>query len=164
MPRVFVSIGSNIDKEKNVAIAVRALDDRYSPLTISSVYESPPLGFRGENFYNLVVGFDTREAMAEVTAQLIRIERHCGRIRNDKTYDSRTLDMDLLLYGDLTQHDTEVDIPRPEISEHACVLRPLAEVAPELRHPETGRSFKEMWESFDDRRQKLWPVPFDLGL
>ncbi|MDX1488441.1 MAG: 2-amino-4-hydroxy-6-hydroxymethyldihydropteridine diphosphokinase [Acidiferrobacterales bacterium] len=164
MPRVFVSIGSNIDKEKNVAIAVRALDSYYRPLTVSSVYESPPFGFRGDNFYNLVVGFDTEELLTEVVARLTDIERICGRVRGDKTFDSRTLDMDLLLYGNLARHDKEVDVPRPEIGEHAFVLLPLAEIAPELKHPETGQTFKAMWESFSDGRQKLRPVPLDFGL
>jgi 2-amino-4-hydroxy-6-hydroxymethyldihydropteridine diphosphokinase len=164
MPRVFVSIGSNIDKEKNVAIAVRALASYYRPLTISRVYESPPFGFRGENFYNLVVGFDTEERVTEVAARLTDIERTCGRVRSDKAFDSRTLDMDLLLYGDLTRHDKEVDVPRPEIGEHAFVLLPLAEIAPKLKHPETGQTFEAMWESFKDRMQELWPVPFDFGL
>lgn len=164
MPRVFVSIGSNIDKEKNVAIAVRALDSYYRPLTISSVYESPPFGFRGDNFYNLVVSFDTDEVVTEVATRLTEIERICGRVRSDKTFDSRTLDMDLLLYGDLVQHDKEVDVPRPEICEHAFVLLPLAEIAPALKHPETGQTFKAMWQGFEDRQQKLWPVPFDFGL
>lgn len=164
MPRIFVSIGSNIDKEKNVRIAVRALDNYYHPLTISSVYESPPFGFRGDNFYNLVVSFDTEEPLMEVVARLTEIERMCGRVRSDKSFDSRTLDMDLLLYGDVARHDKAVDVPRPEIGEHAFVLLPLAEIASELKHPETGQSFKAMWEGFKDRRQKLWPVPFDFDL
>ena len=164
MPRVFVSIGSNIDKEKNVAIAVRALDSHYRPLTVSSVYESPPFGFKGDNFYNLVVGFDTDEPLTEVAARLTDIERSCGRVRSDKTFDSRTLDIDLLLYGDLVSHERGVDVPRPEIGEHAFVLWPLAEIAPEHKHPETAQTFKAMWQNFKGPKQELWPVPFDFGL
>ena len=63
--------------------------------------------------------------------------------------------MDLLLYGDLARHDKEADVPRPEIGEHAFVLLPLAEIAPELKHPETSQTFKAMWESFKDRMQEL---------
>lgn len=164
MPRVFVSIGSNIDREQNILTAVRMLDADYHPLRLSSVYESTPFGFHGENFYNLVAGFDTDQTVEQVAARLVGIEHACGRVRDGKSYDSRTLDMDLLLYGDLKRHDRQIDVPRPEIAEHAFVLLPLAEITPDLIHPESGLSIKEMWRRFADHGQKLWPVGFDFGL
>jgi 2-amino-4-hydroxy-6-hydroxymethyldihydropteridine diphosphokinase len=164
MPRVFVGIGSNIDREQNVLTAVRALDADYHPLRLSSVYESTPFGFHGENFYNLVAGFDTDQSVTQVATRLAAIEQACGRMRDGKNHDSRTLDMDLLLYGDLKRHDQRIDVPRPEITDHAFVLLPLAEIAPDLIHPESGLSIKEMWQRFADRSQKLWPVAFDFRL
>jgi 2-amino-4-hydroxy-6-hydroxymethyldihydropteridine diphosphokinase len=164
MPRVFVSIGSNIDREQNILTAVRTLDANYHPLRLSRVYESTPFGFHGENFYNLVAGFDTDQTVEQVAARLAGIEHACGRLRDGKSYDSRTLDMDLLLYGDLKRHDRQIDVPRPEIADHAFVLLPLAEITPDLIHPESGLSIKEMWRRFADHSQKLWPVGFDFGL
>jgi 2-amino-4-hydroxy-6-hydroxymethyldihydropteridine diphosphokinase len=164
MPRVFVSIGSNIDREKNVLTAVHALAADYHPLKLSSVYESTPFGFHGENFFNLVAGFDSAQGVEQISARLASIEQACGRIRDGKHHDSRTLDMDLLLYGDLKRHDQQIDVPRPEIAHHAFVLLPLAEIAPDLIHPESGLSIKEMWRRFADQSQKLWAVAFDFGL
>ncbi|GMQ90675.1 MAG: 2-amino-4-hydroxy-6-hydroxymethyldihydropteridine diphosphokinase [Gammaproteobacteria bacterium] len=164
MPRVYVSIGSNIDKEKNVRAAIKALHDLYQPLTLSSVYESVAVGFRGDNFYNLVAGFDTTAAVEEVAARLIGIEDSYGRRRSGHGFEPRTLDLDLLLYGDLQRHDHRIDVPRQEINQYAFVLRPLAEIAPELKHPGTAMTLAESWRKFTDESQKLWPVEFDFGL
>jgi 2-amino-4-hydroxy-6-hydroxymethyldihydropteridine diphosphokinase len=162
MPRVYVSIGSNINREENVETAVRKLNDSYSPLMLSTVYESESVGFDGDNFLNLVAGFDTDSPIGAVITRLRAIEKTCGRDRQHNNDDSRTLDIDLLIYGDLSQHDNEIDIPREEIGHYAFVLLPLAEIAPEYRHPETGTSFGKMWSSFRHGEQQLWPADFEL--
>lgn len=162
MPRVYVSIGSNIDREKNVETAVRELNDSYGPLMLSTVYESEPVGFEGNDFLNLVAGFDTDAPVETVITRLREIEKVCGRERKNRNDHSRTLDLDLLVYGDLSQHDDEIDIPREEIGRYAFVLLPLAEIAPEHRHPETGIPFGEMWSSFRGGEQQLWPADFEL--
>ena len=120
MPRVYVSIGSNIDREKNIETAVRELDDSYGPLMLSTVYESEPVGFNGDNFLNLVAGFDTDSPIETVIARLRAIEKACGRERQDNDERSRTLDIDLLIYGDLSRHDDEV---RPESAHGRQELR-----------------------------------------
>ncbi len=164
MPRVFISIGSNIDRERNIRGALQALNAVYAPLILSSVYESEPLGFEGDNFYNLVAAFNTDEAVKKVRAELAHIEIAHGRARQGSGWHSRTLDLDLLLYGNHAIHEPGLDIPRAEIGKHAYILRPLAEIAPELRHPETGVTYAKMWDNFDDKHQKLWKVEFDTGL
>lgn len=148
MPRIFVSIGSNIEPDKNLRAAVGALGDAYGALTLSRVYESAPQGFSGDNFYNLVVGFDSAESVEAVKARLDAIEDAHGRARGDRRFVSRTLDLDLLLYGDAVLHHGGIDLPRADIREYAFVLAPLAEIAPGLRHPETGESYKTMWNNF----------------
>jgi len=163
-PRVFISIGSNIDRERNIRGALRALNDVYAPLTLSSVYESEALGFEGDNFYNLVAAFNTDEAAGEVRARLTHIEIAHGRLRYGSGWHSRTLDLDLLLYGDHIVHEPGLDIPHVEIDKNAYILRPLAEIAPELRHPESDITYARMWDSFDHKHQKLWKVEFDTGL
>lgn len=164
MPRVFISIGSNIDRERNIRGALRALNDVYAPLTLSSVYESEPLGFEGDNFYNLVAAFNTDEVARKVRAKLTHIEIAHGRLRYGSGWHPRTLDLDLLICGNHIIHEPGLDIPRVEIDKNAYILRPLAEIAPELRHPESGITYAQMWDNFDHKHQKLWKVEFDTGL
>ncbi len=161
MPSVYVSIGSNIDREQNIRGAVRALRQRYGTLTLSRVYETPAEGFDGDAFYNLVAGFDTEEPVKQVRAALTAIEDAHGRTRNGPRFGPRTLDLDLLLYGNLVRHDGDFDIPRGEIGKYAFVLGPLAEIAPDLHHPETGMRLDEMWKKFAGRRE-LRPVNLNV--
>ncbi len=162
MARVYVSIGSNIEREANIRAAVQALREHFDTLTLSSVYENRPIGFEGENFYNLVTALDTDESPETVTATLHGIEQRLGRKRESSRFCSRTIDLDLLLYEDLVRHDAELRVPRPEITEYACVLRPLAELAPEARHPRTGETFAALWARFDQTAQPLTPVMLEL--
>ena len=97
MPRVYVGIGSNIDRENCIRGAVRELTAHYGPLTLSPVYESKALGFDGENFYNLVAGFDSAESIEGIQATFSRIESQFGRVRQENRFIARTLDLDLLL-------------------------------------------------------------------
>lgn len=162
MARAYVSIGSNIEREKNVRAAVATLRMRFGRLTMSRVYENRPIGFEGENFYNLVVAFDTDDAPEIIAATLHEIEQRQGRTRGPSKFSARTLDLDLLLYGDLVRDDEHLRLPRDEIREYACVLGPLAELAPDDRHPETGETFAQMWARFPRSRQPLTPIAIDL--
>jgi 2-amino-4-hydroxy-6-hydroxymethyldihydropteridine diphosphokinase len=161
MPRVYVSIGSNIDREKNIRGAVRALRQRYGVLTCSRVYETPAEGFDGDAFYNLVAGFDTDESVEQVQRTLADIETAHGRTRQSPRFGPRTLDLDLLVYGDRVRHDSGFDLPRDEIEKYAFVLGPLAEIAPDLRHPKTGARIGEMWKKFSGART-LRPVDLNF--
>ena len=161
MPRVHVGIGSNIDRENNIRGAVRELAAQYGPLTLSTVYESRAVGFEGQNFYNLVAGFDTEESIERIKQALSRIESHFGRTRAEDRFSARTLDLDLLLYGDSVRHDGQVKLPHPDIQRYPFVLGPLADIAPNLKHPETGLSCAEMWQRFGSGRQETWKADFD---
>lgn len=161
MPRVFVSVGSNIDREHNIRSGLRVMRSLYAPLESSQVYESEPVGFEGDRFYNLVVAFHTDSGLQDVVSTLQDIERQHGRIRGAKRFESRTLDLDVLLYGNLARHQDGIELPRPEINEYAFVLRPLSELAPTLRHPQTGLTFAECWRKFTADGQDLWPVEFE---
>lgn len=162
MPRVYVSVGSNIDRENNIRGAVRDLATNYGPLCLSPVYESKAHGFEGGNFYNLVAGFDTAESIEHVKETLSRIESRFGRKRQGNRLSSRTLDLDLLLYDDVVRHDDRINLPHPDIQRYAFVLRPLAEIAPDLRHPETGQTCAKMWEQFGRNKPEIWVVDFEF--
>jgi 2-amino-4-hydroxy-6-hydroxymethyldihydropteridine diphosphokinase len=158
MTRVYISVGSNQQPRQNVRRALDYLQQRFAPLVISPVYESVAVGFDGDNFLNLVVAFDTELSLSELDAELDRIEQECGRVRSAQRFTSRTMDLDLLLYGALVRHDDEWDLPRQEIASYAFVLKPLADIAPQLQHPETGISFSRMWQEGDFDSQSLWRV------
>jgi 2-amino-4-hydroxy-6-hydroxymethyldihydropteridine diphosphokinase len=163
MARVYVSIGSNIERITNIRAAVRTLRERFGVLTLSRVYENRPIGFDGENFYNLVAAFDTDEKPEVVTAMLHDIEQQRGRRRGPSRFTSRTIDLDLLLYDDLVCEQEALRLPRREIDEYACVLRPLAEIAPEMRHPRNGETFSVLWARFDKAAQPLTPVTLEFA-
>lgn len=162
MPRVWLSIGSNIDREHYIRGAVRALRERFGELRLSSVYETPAEGFDGAPFYNLVAGFDTELAPEQLYPLLRDIEDSHDRDRSGPKFSARTLDIDLLTYGDRVGNCCGKALPRDEILKYAFVLGPLAEVAPDERHPETGQRYAELWARFPAaRRAALRPVAFD---
>ncbi len=160
MAQVYISIGSNIDPAEHVRKGVAALRADYGEVALSSVYESAAVGFQGDNFYNLVAGFSTDAEVHEVARHLRDIEDRYGRVRSGPKFSSRTLDLDLLLYDDLVLHGSDLEVPRDEITQHAFVLWPLAELAPQMRHPQTGQTIAELWQAFDRQQQVLRPIPF----
>lgn len=158
MARVFVSVGSNIDRETNIRASLKALAQRYRDLSQSKVYESEAVGFAGDPFYNLVVAFDTDDDPQTVADSLHRIEDDNGRVRGGEKFTARTLDLDLLLYDDLIMEQGKLSLPRDEITKYAFVLLPLAEMVPEQCHPVSGVSYAELWRTFDAGAQRLWAV------
>jgi 2-amino-4-hydroxy-6-hydroxymethyldihydropteridine diphosphokinase len=160
MAQVYVSIGSNIDRERNIGLALQRLADDYGPLQQSSVYESAAVGFDSAPFYNLVVGFRTGVGPLQLQEQLHMIEADSGRERSD-SMTARSLDLDLLIYDDLVMDEASLILPRGDITRYAFVLYPLAEIVPDARHPESGERYADMWSVFDDSEQVLtrvdWP-------
>lgn len=149
MPTAYVSIGSNIDREKHIPASLKALSSHFGALTLSSIYETEAVGFSGDPFYNLVVGFDSDQDIKTIMDILRQIELDNGRNRECKKFSARTLDLDLLLYGDAIIDEDRFQIPRHEIEKYAFVLEPLAEIAGHLRHPVSGIRYALMWEQFD---------------
>ena len=155
MTQVAVGIGSNIDREMNVRQAVKSLSHEFGSLSCSPVYESEASGFSGPPFYNLVATFETAMDVLAVCAKIRAIEIFQGRQLGNGRAGSRTLDIDLLLYGDSILYDIDLDVPRREIIDHAYILKPLADLLPEMSHPVTGEPFGQTWLRCGARQESL---------
>ena len=149
MATVYVGLGSNIDPENNLHVGVRELRERYGELQLSAVYKSKAAGFDGDDFLNLVAGFESNDSPSAIYEQIELIHNLTGRDRESGKWEARPLDIDLLLYNDLVMDERPVRIPRIDVLEYSFVLRPLAELAPDLVHPVTGRTMLDHWQEFD---------------
>ncbi|MDJ0814216.1 MAG: 2-amino-4-hydroxy-6-hydroxymethyldihydropteridine diphosphokinase [Woeseiaceae bacterium] len=153
MALVYVGLGSNIDPEKNLRLGVDELRRRYGDVVVSRVYRNAAVGFEGADFLNLVAGFRSNEEPGEINRQIEQIHDLVGRERGDERFAARALDIDLLLYDDLVSNDPP--LPRADVLEYSFVLRPLAEIAPDLVHPVTGRRMADHWQECDPDRHPL---------
>ena len=151
MPCIWVSLGSNIEREAHIRSAVAELQRHLGPARISPVYETDAEGFEGPAFYNLVTGHET-ELPAEALIRLFRqLEDELGRVRREARFDSRTIDIDLLTYGDLVGEVAGKHLPRDDITDYAFVLKPLCDMAPDELHPALKKSYRQMWEKFEPK-------------
>lgn len=163
MARAYLGLGSNINRALNISSALVALRRELGELRVSTVYEVPAVGFEGAAFYNLAVGLSTDLPPGELNRAVHAIEDRHGRDRSAPRYSDRTLDIDLLLYGDLVMNESELRLPRPEILTQAFVLRPLAEIAPDYIHPLEGRRLGELWAELQPRATPMTPVELGPG-
>jgi 2-amino-4-hydroxy-6-hydroxymethyldihydropteridine diphosphokinase len=155
---VFVGIGSNVERERRVRDGLNELRTRFGVLRISPVYESAAVGFRGNPFFNLVVNFDCMLSPHALIMELHAVELLCGRRANAPRFAPRPLDLDLLLYGDLVIDETGLQLPRADILQYGFALKPLADLAPDHRHPQLGQTYAELWARFDGAGRDLRPV------
>lgn len=155
MTRVFVGVGSNIDRDRKIEYALAALTSRFGPLDVSPTYESQALNTRENAYFNLVVGFDSDEIPANIYAALKSIEHGAGRERDAAAC---ALDLDLLTCGDAVLMTDRFTLPREDIVKYAFVLRPLADLAPDEYHPELRRSYAELWDAMAPRASGLVEV------
>ena len=159
MTRAYVGIGSNVEPERHIVMAVQALRGRFGALTLSPVYKNKAVGFEGDDFLNGVIGLDTELSVPALKATLDEVELACGRERGAARFAPRTLDLDLLVYGDTV--DAAAKLPRGDILRYAFVLKPLADIAPDLRHPRDGRTMAAMWAAFPHEREPLEVVSLE---
>ena len=148
MPRIWVSLGSNIDREANIRAAVSELSRLLGDGIVSPVYETDAEGFEGPAFYNLVTGYETDRPPAELIALFRELEERLGRKRSNARFDSRTIDIDLLTWGDMVAEVSSKQLPRDDIADYAFVLKPLSDLAPDEDHPALHKSYRQMWEEF----------------
>jgi len=158
MATIYISIGSNINPAENIQHALQDLKQTFGEITCSTHYESKSVGFEGDNFINLVASAETELDILSVADHLHKIEDRHGRDRSGPKFSSRTLDLDLLLYDAEVFEQGKLKIPRDEILFNAFVLRPLAELAPDLQHPVEAKTYADLWQAFDQDSQGLWPI------
>lgn len=159
MPQVYIGVGSNIEPREHVAAALDRLTGLYGELRLSPVYESEAIGFEGAPFLNMVVGLDTDQPLPALLAQLRHIESDNGYRGGGAKFSARTLDLDLLTYGDRHGCVDGIELPRADIIAYAYVLWPLADLAAGEAHPVLGVTYGELRRRFSER-QRLHPVPF----
>lgn len=148
--RAYLSLGSNIEPEMNLALAFSALRGRFDHVLFSPVYRTAAVGFEGADFLNAAAVLDTRLSPTELDAWLHAFEDANGRDRSGPRFSSRSIDIDLVLYDELTmQGPGNLQLPRPELR-HAFVLRPLADIAPDVVIAGSGRTVIDAWRAHAD--------------
>jgi len=148
MARVYLSLGSNVEPQRYLRAAVDELRQRFGALAVSPAYHSKAVGFEGAEFVNLAVGLDTDLSPRALNDWLHALEDRHGRRRDVPRYADRTLDLDIVFYDDLiVDGPGHLQIPRNEL-QFAFVLRPIADIAPDFRHPLSGKCMRELWQAF----------------
>lgn len=148
MAEILLSVGSNVEKEKNISAGLVELGELFQSLQCSSIYETQSAGFVGDNFYNLVVSVQTSMNLAQVSKSLKDLEFKFGRDFSTPRFSAKTLDVDILCFDQLVGQFHGVELPRPEILHSSYVLFPLAELVPNAVHPSLNVTFKELADSF----------------
>ncbi|KQZ65280.1 2-amino-4-hydroxy-6-hydroxymethyldihydropteridine pyrophosphokinase [Lysobacter sp. Root559] len=161
MGKAYLSLGSNLDAAEHLRGAIAALRERFGEVVLSPVYRTRAVGFVGADFYNSAAIVDSELEPQTLNDWLHALEDRHGRVRTGPRYGDRTLDIDIVLYDDrLLEGPGNLRIPRPELK-HAFVLRPLADIAPDLVVPGDGRTLAELWRAHPDHDQAA--VVADIG-
>jgi 2-amino-4-hydroxy-6-hydroxymethyldihydropteridine diphosphokinase len=151
MPNLaFLSLGSNIKPEKNIPRAVKKLAQASKLVAVSPVWETLPLGVTDQpNFLNAAMVVETDESPEVFKNKIIRrIEDDLGRVRTAEKFGPRPIDIDIMFFNSQILEVDNRHIPDPEVLERPFVAIPLAEIAPDYRHPETGQTLRDIARGF----------------
>jgi len=162
MHTAYLSLGSNLDPERHLRAAATALRERFGDVVFSSVLRTPAIGFNGPDFLNAAAIVRTDLDPYALDAWLHALEASQGRDRSAPRFSSRTLDIDIVFYDDLVIAPTRgshLQLPRPEL-QHAFVLQPLAQIAPEFRDLVSGKTLSQLWVAHPQHAE---PLPVALG-
>ena len=162
MTTVYIGIGSNIQREKNIRTGLHSLQENFGALKLSSVYDTVAIGFDGAPFFNLVAAFDTWLEVSQVSLILDQIEKNAGESRQEKKFRSRKLDLDIILFGNYISQDAQLNIPRNDIIEYPFILAALAEIAPNLSHPILKKTYRELWQNHNKKHGQQKRIIFDF--
>jgi 2-amino-4-hydroxy-6-hydroxymethyldihydropteridine diphosphokinase len=148
--RAYLSLGSNVEPEKHLRAAIDALRARFGDVMLSPAYRTPAVGFDGPDFVNAAAIIDSDLEPQPLTDWLHALEDAHGRERSGPRFSDRTLDIDIVLFDDrVLDGEGHLRIPRPELK-HAFVLRPLADIAPDVVVPGSGRTLAQLWAMHPD--------------
>ena len=150
MSTAYLGLGSNVNSRSNILAGIKALREEFDDVQLSPAYQTRAIGFDGDDFINLVACIETTLQPLELKQFLNELEDRHGRARNVAKFSDRTLDIDILLYEDLYLVSPVIDIPRAEIMKFSHVLKPLADLAPELLHPVHRKTIAEIWQAHPD--------------
>lgn len=154
MTDVYLGLGSNLDTRRNLRSALRALETKFGTIEYSPVYTSPAVGFTGNDFFNMNVKIKTNLQVQVLRTWIRQLEDEHGRDRSQPKFSDRSLDIDILLFGNKIIDQEGLVLPRGEILHYAHVLKPLADIAPKLRHPTEKKSYQRLWREFPDKEQQ----------
>ncbi|USD41559.1 2-amino-4-hydroxy-6-hydroxymethyldihydropteridine diphosphokinase [Vibrio sp. SCSIO 43135] len=149
MITAYIGVGTNIDREKHVEAAVAELSQIGDNLKLSTVYECPTVGFDSAPFYNLVIELETSMSFTQFTQTLRNIELRWGRSEFAKKFQDRTLDLDVLLFGERVSSE-KPELPRSDIFKYPFVIQPLYELCPNRIVPQDGRTIAQIWHQFGE--------------
>jgi len=145
MSTAWLGLGSNVNAETHIRAAIDELSAQFETISLSPAYASTAVGFEGEDFINLVARVETELSPMELRQYLRDLEDRYGRKRDVPKFSDRSLDIDILLYDDLVVLSPVLEIQRAEITKYAHVLKPLADLEPDLIHPTERRSIQDIW-------------------
>ncbi len=152
--KVYLGIGTNLgDRGKNLSEAIALIKEHIGRVKqVSSVYETEPWGFASENdFLNIAAEVETKLKPSGLLGRILMIEANMGRLRDEKKYSSRQIDIDILLYGDMILEAKSLVIPHPGLHERRFVLVPLNDIAGDILHPKLGKTIKVLLKECPDK-------------
>ena len=155
MSTAYLGLGSNIDAGRNISSGIAELHGKFDAVALSPVYRTKAVGFEGGDFINLVARVETRMSPLALGKFLHELEDRHQRDRSSPRFSDRTLDVDILLYDDLHLISPALELPREEILTAAHVLKPLADLAPDLGHPVRRKTMAELWQAFPEYHTTL---------
>lgn len=156
MARVYLSLGSNIDAEKHILQGLDALHQTYGDLVLSPAVESEPVGFKGDNFINLMAVIETDQPIPALSQSLRQMEYDHGREDDAPKFSGRTLDIDIVMVDDLCGEHYGLQLPRQDLFEHGYMLYPMALMEPDLVPPGQDKTTSALWQNFPFAEQQLW--------
>lgn len=152
----YLCLGSNINPEDNIRFAVRRLQKDFGEINTSNLYLSEAIGFKGDDFLNLAIAINTELSLGQLLDYTDELEKQAGRVRVYRgRYDSRTLDIDVVMFGDLQGNHQGREWPSEDINENAHVLLPMSEIAGEKLHPALGIRFNQLWRESKLRHEPI---------
>ena len=155
MSKAYLSLGSNVEPQTNLRSAIAALHERFGDVVLSPAYQTSAIGFDGADFLNAAAIIDSDLDVHALNDWLHALEDAHGRDRTGPRFGSRPLDIDIVFYDDLVLDGPKhLKIPRPEL-EHAFVLKPLADIAPDFIDPLSGQSLQALWGSHPRRAEDM---------